>query len=256
MRSRVGVVAAQEVLGDAEHAACAARGVIDGLDDVSLAQVRLRRQQQADHEPDDLAGREVLPGFLVGLLGADADQLLEHIAHLHVVHTLRRQVEVREPLDHLEQALPLGEAVDLGAEVEAGHDVSHVRRVRSDVRVEVHRDLVRVVEQPGEVKRGRVVERPLRRRREKLVAHVLGLLGVDPLSHQHIVLGVSEHAVETAQHRERQDHLAVLVALVGAAQQIADVPDEVRKLAVGLCVHSILRPRHCRTWAAMVRRRL
>ena len=39
-------------------------------------------------------------------------------------------------------------------------------------------------------------------------------------------LGRLEHAVEAAQHGERQDDAAVLGGLVGAAQQVGDAPDE------------------------------
>jgi hypothetical protein len=39
------------------------------------------------------------------------------------------------------------------------------------------------------------------------------------------------------QHRQRQNHLAVFVAFVRAAQQVADTPNEVGKLGVGLGDH-------------------
>ena len=71
------------------------------------------------------------------------------------------------------------------------------------------------------------------------MAHVLGLLGVLLRGGQHVFLRVCEHTVEAAQHRERQDHLAVLVALVGAARQVADAPDEVRQFTVRLSVHAV-----------------
>ena len=56
------------------------------------------------------------------------------------------------------------------------------------------------------------------------------MLGKDP------GLGRREEAVEAAQHRQRQDDLAVLVPLVWAAEQVADAPDEVGELGVGLGV--------------------
>ena len=43
---------------------------------------------------------------------------------------------------------------------------------------------------------------------------------------EHGVLGRLEHAVEAADHRQRQDHLAVLGLLVVAAQQVGHGPDE------------------------------
>ena len=38
-----------------------------------------------------------------------------------------------------------------------------------------------------------------------------------------------EQAIEAPQHGQRQDHLAVFVALVRAAEQVADAPDEIRE---------------------------
>ena len=102
VRPHLAVVLAQVVLGDREHSARPARRVVDRLDDVALPEVRLGREQEADHQPDHLAGREVLSGLLFGLLGADADELLEDVPHLHVVDTLRWEVDVGERLHDLE----------------------------------------------------------------------------------------------------------------------------------------------------------
>ena len=41
-----------------------------------------------------------------------------------------------------------------------------------------------------------------------------------------------EHAVETAQHRHRQHHALVLRGPIRAAQQVRDLPDQVREVAV------------------------
>jgi hypothetical protein len=46
------------------------------LPTIRLGQVLLADEQDADHQPDDLARREVLAGGLVRLLGEAADQLL------------------------------------------------------------------------------------------------------------------------------------------------------------------------------------
>src|SRR6202051_5381223 len=47
------------------------------------------------------------------------------------------------------------------------------------------------------------------------------------LSGQDLVLGRFQDSVQTAQDRERQDHVAVLVRLVGPTQQLGDLPDQV-----------------------------
>lgn len=41
-------------------------------------------------------------------------------------------------------------------------------------------------------------------------------------------LGGREQAVEAPEHGEREDDLAVLVALAGATQEVADAPDKGR----------------------------
>jgi len=69
-------------LGHGEHAAGAAGRVVDGFHHMAAAQILFRREQEIDHQFDDLTRGEVLPGFLVGLFRADPDQLLEHIAHV------------------------------------------------------------------------------------------------------------------------------------------------------------------------------
>ena len=53
-------------------------------------------EQQVDHEADDLAGREVLPGGLVGQLREAPDQLLVEVAHLEVRDGVGMQVDVGE----------------------------------------------------------------------------------------------------------------------------------------------------------------
>ncbi len=95
---------------------------------MAAAQVLLRREQKVDHQPDHLARREVLPGLLVRLLGADPDQLLEDVAHLHVVDPLGREIDRGECLDDLVEQVLLGHARDLLVEREPLHDVAHVRR--------------------------------------------------------------------------------------------------------------------------------
>ena len=63
-------------------------------------------------------------------------------------------------------------------------------------------------------------------------------LGLDlRVLRQHLRLGRREQAVEAAQHRQRQDDLAVFVPLVRTAEQVADAPDEVGELGVGFGVH-------------------
>ena len=224
----VAVVFAKVLVGPGEHAARPAGGVVDGLHHVAAPEVRLRREEQADHQPDDLAGREVLSRLLVRLLGADPDQLLEDVAHLDVVDAVWRQVHSGEPLDDLEQQVLLVHACDLLAEGATLHDLAHVGGEVADVGAEVLCQVVRVVEQPLEVEPGRVVERPARRLLKEALAHVLVPAGIPGVGVKHRLLRLLQHAVEAPQDGQGEDDLAVLVSLVRASQQVADAPDEVR----------------------------
>ena len=118
---------------------------------MALAEVRIRGEQEADHQPNHLARRKVFPCLLVSLLGADTDELLKHVSHLHVVDALQREVGASEALDDLVQQVPLVHARDMLVETEALHDLEDVVREVADVAPEVQRKLVRVVEQPLEV---------------------------------------------------------------------------------------------------------
>lgn len=44
---------------------------------------------------------------------------------------------------------------------------------------------------------------------------------------EHVLLGERKDAVESPEHRQRQDDLSVFVPLVWASQQVADAPDGV-----------------------------
>ena len=71
------------VLRRGQHAAGAA-GRVEDVDDLALAgdRVLVRRDQQVDHQLDDLARGEVLAGGLVGVLVELPDQVLEDVAHV------------------------------------------------------------------------------------------------------------------------------------------------------------------------------
>ena len=75
----------------------------------------------------------MLAGLLVRLLGADADELLEHVPHLHVVDALGREVDVGELLDDLVEQVPLVHARDVLIEPEALNDLPDVGREGVDV---------------------------------------------------------------------------------------------------------------------------
>ena len=136
------------------------RWIVDGADHAGLGQGRVvLDEQQVDHQPDDFARREVLAGGLVGQFGELADQFLEDRAHLGVADGLGVQVDVGELLgDQIEQP-GLGQAVDLGVEVEGLEDVAHGGRERLHVGEQVLPDVVLIAHQLLHVERRRVVEK-------------------------------------------------------------------------------------------------
>lgn len=222
----LGVVRQQVFARDGEHAARARRGVVEGAHHgiAGREHVVVLDEQQVDHEADDFARGEVLPGGFVRDFGELADQFLEDQAHAGVVHRARVQVDVGEFLGHQVEQVGLGQALDLGVEVEALEDVARRGRERLDVGVEVLADVILVAQQAGQIQLGRVVEAlPGLAQQEMLVPrHVLlgGVFG------QHGGLGTFQHAVQAAQNREGQDDAAVFGLLVVAAQQVGHRPDE------------------------------
>ena len=227
LKPRLGVERAQVVLGNREHAARPARRVAERLDDARLGEdvVLVVDEEQVDHQPDDLARREVLAGGLVGELGELADQLLVEVAHLDVRHGLRVQVDVGELADHLVEDVGPPQPVDLDAEVELVDHVLGRLREAADVERQRVGDRVGVVEELREGQRARVVE--------LLARHGLedGLDVLDPAGELLVLLedrllGGLKDAVEAADDGQRQDHLAVLGLLVVAAEQVGDAPDE------------------------------
>ena len=72
-----------------QHAASTTGRIIDSLHYMAAGKIILWSQKQVDHQFDHLTRREVLSGLLIGLFRPNPDQFLEHIPHLHAVHSLR-----------------------------------------------------------------------------------------------------------------------------------------------------------------------
>ena len=125
-QSRLRIVLRQILAGDGEHAAGACRRVIDGANDARLGQdLVVFDEQQIDHEPDDLAGSEMLSGGLVGDFGELADQLLEDGAHLGIADRLGcRSIPANFSATWYSRPA-VGEPIDLGVELEALEDVAN-----------------------------------------------------------------------------------------------------------------------------------
>ena len=179
-----------------QHASGPAGRVVNGLYDMALGQILLVGEQEVNHQLDDLTGREVVPRLLVAFLRSDADELLEDVAHLHVVHAGRAQVDLLEGFDDQEEDVLLGHLHHLIAELELLQDLPHVRAERVDVAVQVHREVVRVGQQVGEGQLAGVVELDPTYPREHGELDVLALaLHLDELL-QHGLLGGLQHRIE------------------------------------------------------------
>ena len=168
----------------------------------------------------------MVAGGLVGRLAELPHELLEDGAHLDVADHVGVQVDLGELLDHQVEAVGLVKLLDLGLEAEVLDDLAGTLAEAGDVVLQVGGDVGGVVGELGKVEAAGVVKRLP----GDVVEHRLDVGKLTALEalmpREHRGLGRLEHAVEAAEHSERQDHAAVLGGLVGAAQQVRDTPDE------------------------------
>jgi hypothetical protein len=178
----------------------------------------------------------MLAGVFVQGLVKPADQLLEDDPHRRVVHAVRVQVNVPEPLQHLEEQPRLVELADRVVEIEALDHLAHVLAEPGDIVAQVSREMRRVGEQLFEIVARGVVEREARRPTElrleilQAPALKLGLPGEYPL------LSIGQHTIETAENRQREDDILVMAAPEGVSDEVSNPPDEADDLAM---VHRI-----------------
>ena len=90
-----------------------------GLIDILFASV-----DEVRHEANDLARREVIPRFFVGLFVEAHHQMLEQIAHLKVIDPVRMKIDIGHRLDDCEEAVAGVELLDLIGELETLEDVA------------------------------------------------------------------------------------------------------------------------------------
>ena len=194
--------------------------------------------KQVHHQAKDLARREVLADGFVGKLGEFADEFLEHQAHLHVVDLVRVQLDAGELLSDLIQQLGLVQALDRGGEIEVLEDRAHVRSEALDVAVEVGADVVLIAHELAHVQRRDVVEVQAGLALDEGFEGDAGRLSGGVFLERGSLAG-REHAVQPAQHGERQNDAAVFALLEVAAQAVGDGPDEGGE---GLLVHGLAGP--------------
>ena len=183
------------------------------------------REDQGDHQADDLTRREVLARVLVHRLIELPEQLLEDVAHLQVRDLVRVEVDVLELLQHQEQQSGLVQLADRVAEVELLQHLPHVVGEPVDVGPQVRRQVGMVLQQPLERELRGVVEREPRR-----LAELGGKVLQPPLELrvglQDLPLRRLQHAVQSPEHCQRQDDVWILGTLEGVAEQVRHRPDE------------------------------
>ena len=183
---------------------------------------------------DDLARREMVARGLVGQLVETPDEVLEDESHLLVRHRARVQVDVGELRDDEVEDVRLPHPFDLVIELEEVENFAHVAREAIDVAVEMRLDAVGVALELLEVEGGVVVKALA----AGLVQPAVQGCAFDPATLAPRVFGQDpglrrgEHAVETPQHGHGQHDALVLRGPVRAAQQVGDLPDQVRKMVV------------------------
>ena len=143
------------------------------------------------------------------------------------------QVRAGELLHDRVQQARLVELGELVLELELLEDVVHVPAEVAGVIGEVRAHVLRVAEQAREVEPARVVERVARHLGEHQVGQRLVPVELCPLVEDGL-LRRGEHLVEASEDRERQRHVAVLGGLIGAAQALGDVPDELNVIRLHL----------------------
>ncbi len=155
-----GVQALDVALGGGQHAAGTAR-LVQNRHDLGIIEQILAAlcEQEVHHEFDDVTARVMVTCLRV--LGEPADEVLEDIAHMHVVDGLRVKIEFREGLDHGEQAVVLVHLVDLVAELEAlvrHDDLLDIGGEAIDVVLEIGRQVRCIIQQLGQSEPAGVVE--------------------------------------------------------------------------------------------------
>ena len=188
----------------------------------------VRIKENGHHEPDDLAGREVLPGRFVGYLREAADQILENIAHLIVAHGFRRKVNIACKFLHdQKQEVRLVQTVNLGVDVKGLQYGAGIFRKAFDIVDQIVPNQHGVIHQRVKGKFADIVKLMLADGSQKrsLVFVVYSLV----LFHNRI-MRVFQNAVQAAEYRKGQYDITVFALLVVAPQEIGDFPYKVRSL--------------------------
>ena len=237
------VLRQDQLLGFGKHAARSARRIVDRAVDAGPVDILFAGVDEVRHEANDLARREVIPGFFVGLLVEAHHQMLEQVAHLEVVDSVGVKIDIGHRLHDREKAVAGVELLDLIGELETLEDAARGRGKAVDVRDQVRRDVLGIAEQPGKGVGARVVERMLppgvgrlpQQAIHRRVGHLLRLQLIAPL--QNGIPGRFQDTIEPTQDDHGKHDQAILRRPVRSSKPVRDFPDFGLKLFVCLYVH-------------------
>jgi len=217
-----GVGRKQAGFGQRQHAARAASRVGHFDHAVGFEQLAIfGANQQIHHQVNNLARRKVFAGVLVQRLVKAADQFLEDGAHRVVVHLVGVQINIFEALDHQKEQPGLIQLGDGVAQVKLFNHLTHIIAEAVDIGLQIGRQVGGVIGQALKGKGRGIVEnkaRSLAQHGVKIGQFTL----VSGMGLQHSGLGRLQHAVNAAQHRERQDDILILAAAKSIADQVGD----------------------------------
>ena len=193
--------------------------------------VRDGKIQQPDHETDDFARGEVLPGFVAALFREAPKQLFIDVTHLQPGELVRAEREFLVLIQDRGQPVVLHHEGDGGAVIEVLDDVIHVLREAIDVGAEVRLQqrvvfLIDRAERPV----GGIGERALLGIQlqflHQLGEFLLRELG-SVLQHLSSLLHppINKHALQTTNDNDGQDDALVFVGLELPAQPLGRFPD-------------------------------
>ena len=142
------------VLRLGQHAARAAGGVEELAHSAGRGEkFVVVDEQQIDHEADDFARREVIPGGFIGKFVETADEIFKHQSHFDVVHAVGMQIDVAKFGDDEIKDVRLAHPLDFAVELEKLEDAADVGRKAFDVAGEMLVDVVRVALEIFEIER-------------------------------------------------------------------------------------------------------
>ena len=219
---RCGIVVFDVVVCRGEHSARAAclvahRDDLAVIKDVVASFCHQHLHQQLDHVP------ACVELSCIHVLIEPSDQVLEDVAHLDAVKCFNGKVQLRKRLHHRVKAAILLHLVDVLVDFQLIKDLAHVARKPVDVRLEIRRDVVRIVAKLRKVIAARAIKLMPRD-----FAHCLvRVVGVGFRLRNNRRFRLFQRALEPTDDRHRDDHITVFVRHVRAAQFVGDGPYEI-----------------------------